>query len=458
MRAHPHILSEIVRTPWAIAPSALQAITRAAEGCIEAADYSTFHGAGADEQISISAQLGTKVQGSRMSFIKDGVGSLQINGPIIPRADAFTDVSGLASIDRLTSEFRQLEADPDVKTILLVMDSPGGAVTGVSEFAAMVRASSKPVAVYVYGMAASAAYWIASAAQEIIVADTGIVGSIGVVVSVRKARNEEIEIVSSQSPNKRPDVETDEGKDEIRKLVNGLADVFISTVAKNRGVSTEKVLSDFGRGGMVLPTAAISAGMADGVATLSEYFEAVASGRLSGEEAENGTAKVNNLTVRASALDNRSKSIEKVHPEEKMNLTEFLKEHPEAVAEIDAIKAKALAEGEARGVAAGRAAASNETTARNAQATKILASDTYPARIKAAAVSVIEGKKAPDYLEMMVDVYDSMKASEEIKGAQADSAEAPATPPQNVTPLSTDGVLRTPADIDAAAAAMKAGR
>jgi len=450
---YPHIMGEIARTPWAITPDALRGIMAAIDEGIGSADYPAFHGSDPATTDAVAAQLGTRPEGSRLSFIRDGIGALQINGPIVPRADAFTESSGLTSIDRLTSEFRALEAHPDVTKILLVIDSPGGAITGVSEFAKTVAASTKPTAAYVYGMAASAAYWIASAADEIHAGDTGLTGSIGVVMTVYKGAEDEVEIVSSQSPNKRPDPDTKEGRQELQSTVDDLAAVFIAAVAENRSTTTKAVEDNFGRGGMVMPTDAIKAGMIDGKATFSEYLGLLVSGPPAEPSPDSEPEPV---IVPTMKLDTPPKSGENrgdranaptSHPEDrKMKLAEFLTEHPEAASEVEAIRAEA------------RAAGVEDTNKRNAFASTILTSATYPEQIKVIAAAVVTGTKTPEHLDTAVSVFDALKGQDTITDAQADSDAAPATPPQNTEALSTDGVLRTPADIDAAAAAMKAGR
>jgi capsid assembly protease len=474
MPFYPHILSEIARTPWAIMPSSLRAIVGAAEGKLSAADYPSFHGADPDAQVAVSEQLGTKSDGARLSSVRDGIGILQLNGPIVPRGDAFTDMSGLTSIDRLSAEFSALAVDPNVKHILLLIDSPGGAITGISEFASMIDTSEKPVTAYVYGNAASAAYWIASAADEIIVGATSMVGSIGVVMSGRKLEDGEWELVNSDSPNKRPDHDTTEGRAEIKRMLNGLADVFVETVARNRNTTPGAVVKNFGRGGMVLPKDAIKIGMVDGQATLAAYLGELISGqprdgvlgRESGEresgERESGEreSRERNLfdsppTVGGQQREESEFQGASPNPEEsKMNLAEFLKEHPEAASEIDAMKAEAAS----AAAALARTETSEATNKRNAQASAILASDSYPASVKAVASAVIAGTKTAEYLETFVAAFDAMKAEQTVAGAVADSASAPATPPQKTDSPSADGVLRSPADIDAAAAAQRAGR
>jgi ClpP class serine protease len=157
-----------------------------------------------------------------------------------------------------------------VKGIILAIDSPGGEVNGTSEFAQMVydARGKKPIVAYVSDLGCSAAYWIASAADEIVVADTARVGSIGVISAVpdpNAASAREIQFVSSQSPMKRPDPTTKDGKAEIQRTVDALGEIFVGTVARNRGVSADTVLSDFGRGGVYVGQAAVDAGLADGV-------------------------------------------------------------------------------------------------------------------------------------------------------------------------------------------------
>ncbi|MBA3888929.1 MAG: S49 family peptidase [Gemmatimonadaceae bacterium] len=76
-----------------------------------------------------------------------------------------------------------------------------------------------------------------------------------------------IEIVSSQSPNKRMDPTEDVGRAQLQKVIDDLADVFIAGVAANRGVTTDTVLADFGQGGVFVGRLAVEQGLADAVGT-----------------------------------------------------------------------------------------------------------------------------------------------------------------------------------------------
>jgi ClpP class serine protease len=218
--------------------------------------------------MAIVSDIGEPMGESASAFVRGDTGILLLDGPIIPRADSFSAASGLVSLDTLTAEFKAFEDDESIKRIMLLVDSPGGDVTSVSDFADLVKASEKSTVAYVYGMAASAAYWIATAADTVISTKTGIVGSIGVMSAIKKDDDDVEIIISDQSPLKNADPETDAGRSAIQEMVNDLADVFVEDVAVNKSVKKRKVLSDFGRGSVVVAARALSAGMINQISTL----------------------------------------------------------------------------------------------------------------------------------------------------------------------------------------------
>jgi signal peptide peptidase SppA len=191
-------------------------------------------------------------------------------GPIFRHANLMTMFSGATSVEDLATDFSSALADPRVKAILLNINSPGGQVDGINEMAGMINAAGKPVYAYVGGMAASAAYWLASQADEIVTDATALIGSIGVVAGFtdRSGADEKnglkrFEIVSSQSPRKRLDPATPEGKAAVQAMVDDLAEPFIAAVAQGRDVDVAKVLSDFGQGESMIAKRALDAGMID---------------------------------------------------------------------------------------------------------------------------------------------------------------------------------------------------
>lgn len=237
-----------------------------------------------------------KLGGAHRAFIVDGVGVLPITGPIFPRANLLTEMSGATSIAMLQHDHGIMLANRDVRRIMLLIDSPGGAVSGIADFTMRVAsgATRKETRAYVSGAAASAAYWIASAASHISLDRTALVGSIGVVAAVPKQVQPDqdgvvaVEIVSSNAPKKRPDPQSDDGLNVIRESLNALEAVFVSDVAKGRKVTTRKVLEDFGQGGVLIGAAAVKAGMADTVQTQSAAMRALAASAAIGPRANVG--------------------------------------------------------------------------------------------------------------------------------------------------------------------------
>ena len=253
------VLAQIYDKPWAITPEALQTILDVL--------------AQPQDLEAVAARLGRPLDNNGNSAtVRDGVAILNVEGPLFRYANLFTDLSGATSIEGLAQDFQGALDAPNVKQILLNVNSPGGQVDGIQELADLIRtgAQAKPVTAYIDGMGASAAYWLAAAAPHVAAAESALIGSVGVVAAVtdnREAQQRQgvrrYEIVSSQSPFKRPDVATEEGRGQLQEVVDGLADIFIGRLAGFRGVTADQVAANFGQGKTMLTRQAIGAGMAD---------------------------------------------------------------------------------------------------------------------------------------------------------------------------------------------------
>lgn len=113
-----------------------------------------------------------------------GIAYLPIEGELVHRYGHIDPCSGLTGYDGITVKVQEAAADPAVRGILLDIDSPGGELYGCDGCAeAIYRArQAKPVWAIANELAASAAYWLASAADVLVVPRTGDAGSIGVVM------------------------------------------------------------------------------------------------------------------------------------------------------------------------------------------------------------------------------------------------------------------------------------
>jgi ClpP class serine protease len=266
MSNHPHILKAIQTELWAITPDALNQIIAITQGL--------------GDPEAVAAKLGRPLTNARNVTLRDNVAIVPITGPLFRYANCFTDISGATSIQSLATDLQTAVDDPSIKAVVLEIDSPGGQIAGISEFAAQIRAANsiKPVTAYISDTGASAAYWLASAAGSIVVADTARIGSIGVVMQASILDEEgTIKFISSQSPLKHADPGSDTGKLQYQKTVDALAEVFINAVAGYRGTTRENVIANYGYGGMHIAADAVAAGMADKLGLLEAVIAQLSS-------------------------------------------------------------------------------------------------------------------------------------------------------------------------------------
>jgi signal peptide peptidase SppA len=231
---------------------------------------------------------------------KNGVVAIiDVSGPISPRATVFSQAFGGASIDSLRGQFRQAMADDSVKSILFVYDTPGGEVTGVSDFAGEILAARgrKPILAQVAGCCASAGYWLASAADRIVSAKDGVTGSIGVLTmhadisgmleqgGVKVTVISEGKYKTEASPYS---ALSDEAKSHIQdSMVRPAYDSFVGDVAAGRNVTPKQVEHGYGEGRVLTAKAAKSAGMIDAVGTFeSTLVKMLRGGSVAGMRAE----------------------------------------------------------------------------------------------------------------------------------------------------------------------------
>lgn len=289
-----NIIEAITSCTWAIQPEVLRLILEVAnrersDSIVEA----------------LEKRKDIQLENARLATTRNDVAIIPVSGPIFKYANMFTMISGGSSLQILMRDLNTALENPDIKNIILNIDSPGGEVNGVSEFANAIYAarSQKNIVAYVGGLGASAAYWIASAASQIVVDETALVGSIGVVASyiddserMAKEGVKEIEIISSTSPNKRPNPASEDGRAVIQARVDAIQEVFVETVARNRGVAVETVLEDFGKGDVLIGKNAVQVGLADRLGSLEGVIEALSTNHINQKE----TAKMSTKNDAAS--------------------------------------------------------------------------------------------------------------------------------------------------------------
>lgn len=169
--------------------------------------------------------------------------------------------------------------DANVRGIALLINSPGGMVAGCFEAVDKIyaRRGEKPIRAFAHEGAYSAAYAIASVADDIVVSRTGGVGSIGVVTSHLdfSKMNDDIGIKYTFIFAGRHKVDgnpeeplPDDVKARIQARIDELYDVFVSSVARNRGMEEQAVRDTEAL--TYTASQAVSIGLADSVGPLDD--------------------------------------------------------------------------------------------------------------------------------------------------------------------------------------------
>lgn len=256
----------LVERPWAILPDVLPAVAAALR--IRADDAAAAEPEAAQSLRRAGAAGATAV--------------IPVRGVITPHPTLFGLIFGIdSSLGRLRKGLRAAVADESVGAIVLDVDSPGGVVDGVPEMAEEIRAARarKPIVAVANTMAASAAYWLAAQATEIVVAPSGRIGSIGVLaVHEEYSRMDEaMGITTTVVRAGRYKAEanpfeplTAEAQAAIQEEVDAYYDMFVAAVAKGRDVKAATVRDGFGEGRVVMAKPAVKEGMADRVGTVED--------------------------------------------------------------------------------------------------------------------------------------------------------------------------------------------
>lgn len=285
-----HLLATFRSMPWAVEPAVMQLMCSVVDRWASGVRLSAEDIAAA---IGDSPEAAAQRRSHAAGMSGRGVQVVPVYGILAHRAYAVQNTSKpLTSTEALAQQFRAAAADPEVGTIVMDIDSPGGSVFGVQELAdtlASIRGSGKRLVAVANNTAASGAYWIASQADEVVITPSGMVGSIGVIVPHQDAsamkerigvKQEFITYGKYKAEGHDSGPLTDEHRAHLQSMVDSYGAAFTKAVAKGRGLPVETVRGPaFGEGRMRLAKEAVSAGMADSIGTLEQTIERLARAR-----------------------------------------------------------------------------------------------------------------------------------------------------------------------------------
>jgi capsid assembly protease len=193
-----------------------------------------------------------------------------------------------SNYDTISKAVESASANPEVKHIVLAVDSPGGEVTGLPETAALIAqaAKVKPVTAMVDGMSASAAYYLTSQANNVVLTPSGEVGSVGVRMmhmdvskmlddyGVKVTELYSGDFKTEWSPYKPL---SDEAKADMLPRLQAVHQDFVNAVQSGRGAraTADITARRFGEGRMFSAKDALTHGMVDKLQTSNDFFKAL---------------------------------------------------------------------------------------------------------------------------------------------------------------------------------------
>jgi signal peptide peptidase SppA len=293
--------SDDLRTaPWAILPELMPMIAAAAVD-----ERSAAH---SDATAALRGLFGAE---ARENETINGVAVIPLRGVITPRGSLF----GGGGLESFREQLHDAVTNDDVGAILLDIDSPGGRSDLVAEAAADIRKArdEKQVVAVANARAASAAFWLAAQASEVVVTPSGEIGSVGVFLlhedySQMDARiGVKTTLISAgkyKTEGNPYEPLSEEAKATFQAKVDEVHDAFLADLAKGRGTTTKDVRDNFGEGRMVGPKDAVKAGMADRIESRDDALARL-SKSLQGRSDTGGPTQ----EVRAAADADRSDAL-----------------------------------------------------------------------------------------------------------------------------------------------------
>ncbi|MCP4601638.1 MAG: hypothetical protein GY847_14185 [Proteobacteria bacterium] len=214
-----------------------------------------------------------------------GVGLIRIQGLMEKQPTMMGQVFGDTSTVRTINALKAGAYDKSINSIMMVIDSPGGAVSGTVELSDAIAEVNeiKPVIAQVDGQAASAAYWAASQSSAIFAGRADLVGSIGV-AAVLKDYSEALEqegiktIPITTGPYKAagtPGIPiTDDQIEDVKRMMGVHFDNFKGAVASGRRMTSDQV-SAVADGRQFIGAEAVDNGLIDGIQTFQDTFRMI---------------------------------------------------------------------------------------------------------------------------------------------------------------------------------------
>lgn len=252
---------------WLLEPETLRRLQRAQENFRDVEAMVRWQVEAAAAEASAEARDGLP-KGLSLS---GSTATIEVAGVLTKRPDFWAQFFGgtNTTYSSIRGALQYAASSPDVGEIVFSIDSPGGSSEGLIELLDAIgyaRASSGKKLRVSAEQAQSAAYGIAARVGNIEARGRGAVfGSIGTAVSYYVPPNV-VTLTNTDSPDKRPDLTTPEGKAVVVKYLDQINHEFVSSIAEGRGVPLARVTEGYGRGQSMTAAEAHRLGLIDSIA------------------------------------------------------------------------------------------------------------------------------------------------------------------------------------------------
>lgn len=189
MKNYPNIMARALNTPLLLEPGYAKVFFSAMSGRLGIEQLQDEQGQLiTGEKLRMSAASFAPSRDRNRSYAVHGVvGVLPVSGTLVHKSGNIQPYSGTTGYDGIIHRATEAFMDPEVKGVLLDNDTPGGEVAGCFDTAQQLRMLAdqynKPIWSLCYDMNCSAGMALASSADKRLITQTGIAGSVGVIMA-----------------------------------------------------------------------------------------------------------------------------------------------------------------------------------------------------------------------------------------------------------------------------------
>lgn len=277
---YPHLAARLYNAPLLVHPEKATVIEQVFRAHLEGHAKPEANAADFERPHAAIGRVRFQNRNDRPYPITEGgVAVISVIGTLVQRADSLDAMSGLIGYNRLERQLLYAVDDYATKAILLEVDSPGGEANGCFDFAAKIieARQAKPIWAHANEQAFSAAYAIACAAERLVMPQTGLVGSIGVIAlhvdQSKRDASQGYAYTAVFAGDRKNDFTShaplsDTAKNVLQEEVDRLYGIFTSHVARARGIDDKAVRAT--EAGLLDPATAKAGGFVNDIASFGD--------------------------------------------------------------------------------------------------------------------------------------------------------------------------------------------